>query len=47
MDVSYTIDDPVYLEEPVAMTGEHQKSSDFEFVEASRDPATARRQLAF
>ena len=47
MSVSYTIDDPVYLEEPVTVTGEYQKSSDFEFVEETCDPATARRHLAF
>lgn len=47
MSVSYTIDDPVYLTEPVTVEGEYQKSSDFEFVAEKCDPATARRHLQY
>lgn len=47
MDVSYTIDDPVYLSEPVTVTGTYQKSADFEFVEETCDPIVARRHLQY
>lgn len=47
MSVSYTIDDPVYLTEPVTVSGEYAKSSDFEFVAEVCDPATARRHLRY
>jgi hypothetical protein len=47
MSVSYTIDDPVYLTEPVTVTGEYQKSSDFAFVPETCDAETARRHLRY
>jgi hypothetical protein len=47
MSVSYTIVDPVYLREPVTVTGEYQKSSDFAFVQESCDAETARRHLQY
>lgn len=47
MSVSYTIDDPIYLTQPVTVTGEYAKSSDFEFVAESCDPDTARRHLRY
>jgi Family of unknown function (DUF6152) len=47
MSVSYTIEDPVYLTEPVTVTGEYSKSSDFEFVAETCDVETARRHLHF
>jgi hypothetical protein len=47
MRVSYTIDDPVYLREPVTVEGEYRKSADFDFIEETCDPATARRHLQF
>ena len=47
MSVSYTIDDPMYLSEPVTVNGEYAKSSDFEFVAEVCDPATARRHLRY
>ena len=47
MDVSYTIEDPVYLTRPVTVTGEYQKVADFNFIEETCDPATARRHLQF
>ncbi|HLF11641.1 MAG TPA: DUF6152 family protein [Gammaproteobacteria bacterium] len=47
MSVSYTIEDPVYLTQPVTVEGEYQKSSDYEFVDEPCDPETARRHLQF
>jgi hypothetical protein len=47
MRVAYTIDDPVYLREPVTVEGEYRKSADFEFIEETCDPETARRHLQF
>ena len=47
MSVSYTIDDPVYLTEPVTVEGIYDKSADFEFVAETCDPETARRHLQF
>lgn len=47
MSVEYTIDDPVFLTEPVTVSGEYQKSSDFEFVDETCDPETARRHLRY
>jgi hypothetical protein len=47
MRVSYTIEDPVYLTRPVTVEGEYRKSADFEFVEETCDPETARRHLQF
>ena len=47
MSVSYTIEDPVFLTEPVTVTGEYQKSSDYAFVAETCDKATARRHLEF
>ena len=47
MSVSYTIEDPIYLTEPVTVTGEYAKSSDFEFVTETCDKETARRHLRF
>lgn len=45
--VSYTIDDPVFLTEPVTVAGEYSKSADYEFVDEPCDPATARRHLRY
>jgi hypothetical protein len=45
MSVEYTIEDPVFLTGPVTVTGEYQKSSDYEFVAETCDKATARRHL--
>jgi hypothetical protein len=47
MSVSYTIEDPVYLTQPVTIEGEYQKSSDYEFVDEPCDQDTARRHLQF
>lgn len=47
MSVSYIIDDPVFLTEPVTVVGEYQKGPDFEFVEETCDPVTASRHLEF
>jgi Family of unknown function (DUF6152) len=47
MSVSYTIEDPVYLAEPVTITGDYAKSSDFEFVAETCDVETARRHLRY
>ena len=47
MSVAYTIEDPVYLTEPVTVTGEYQKSADYEFVDEPCDRETARRHLQF
>jgi hypothetical protein len=45
MAVEYTITDPVYLTEPVTVTGVYTKSADFEFVDETCDANTARRHL--
>jgi len=47
MSVSYTIEDPVYLTQPVTVEGEYQKGSDYEFVDEPCDKETARRHLQF
>jgi hypothetical protein len=47
MSVSYTIEDPEFLTEPVTVTGEYQKGADYEFVAETCDPATARKHLQF
>lgn len=47
MSVEYTIDDPVYLTEPVTVSGDYRKSADFEFVDEVCDPEVARRHLRF
>ncbi len=47
MSVSYTIEDPVYLSEPITVEGEYRKYSDFEFVAETCDVETARRHLEF
>jgi Family of unknown function (DUF6152) len=47
MSVSYTIEDPSFLTEPVTVTGEYQKSADYAFVAETCDKTTARRHLEF
>jgi hypothetical protein len=47
MVVSYTIDDPVFLTEPVTLSGEYQKRADYTFVDEPCDPETASRHLQF
>jgi len=47
MQVSYTIDDPVFLREPVTVEGTYRKNADFEFIAESCDVETARRHLEF
>jgi Family of unknown function (DUF6152) len=47
MSVAYTIEDPVYLTEPFTVTGEYQKTADYEFVDEPCDKATAHRFLEF
>lgn len=47
MSVSYTIEDPMYLAEPVTVQGVYDKRADFEFVAETCDPETARRHLQF
>ena len=47
MSVSYTIEDPVFLSQPVTVDGEYRKSADFDFVEETCDIETARRHLEF
>jgi hypothetical protein len=47
MAVSYTIDDPEFLTEPVTVMGEYQKGADYEFVAETCDRATARKHLEF
>ena len=45
IDISYTLTDPVYLEEPVTVTGRYRKAETREFTPVSCDPATAKRHL--
>ena len=45
MAVEYSIEDPLFLTEPVIVQGEYTKSADYEFVEEQCDPAVARRHL--
>jgi hypothetical protein len=47
MSVSYTIEDPEFLTQPVTVTGEYQKGADHAFVAETCDPATARKHLEF
>ena len=47
MQVSYTIEDPVYLAEPATQEGSYRKVSDHEFSNVPCDPETARRHLTF
>jgi hypothetical protein len=45
IDISYTLTDPVYLEEPVTVTGQYRKAESREFMPVECDSATARRHL--
>ncbi len=47
MTVSYTIEDPVYLSEPVTRTGRYQKIADHELAFELCDLETTRRHLQF
>ena len=47
MQVSYTIEDPVYLAEPATQEGSYRKVLDHEFSNVPCDPETARRHLTF
>ena len=47
MRVSYTIEDPVYITEPVVREGGYRKIAEHEFVELPCDPETAQRHLQF
>jgi hypothetical protein len=47
MRVEYTIDDPIFLTEPVTVEGEYRKSADYDFVDEVCDPETARRHLRY
>jgi hypothetical protein len=47
MQVSYSIDDPVYLREPIVIEGMYRKNPDLTFVEEACDVQTARRHLQF
>jgi hypothetical protein len=48
MDVSYTIEDPVYLTEPKSVARQYRKVADYDFAEEPPcDTATSRRHLAF
>ncbi len=48
MDVSYTIEDPVYLTEPKTVARQYRKVADYDFAEEPPcDTATSRRHLAF
>lgn len=47
MDVSYTIEDPVFLREPVTVRSTYRKTADVEFVAETCELDTARRHLKF
>lgn len=47
MRVSYTVEDPVYLREPVTREGGYRKIAEHEFVDVECDIETARRHLGF
>jgi len=48
MDISYTIEDPVYLTEPMTVTGRYRKVADYDFPEEPPcDPETSSRHLEF
>ena len=47
MDVSYTIEDPVYLVEPMTIAGAYNKVNDYEFFDVPCDRETSTRHLEF
>lgn len=47
MSVSYTIEDPAFLTEPVSVEGEYQKSADYVFVDEPCNKSAARRFQQF
>jgi hypothetical protein len=47
MEVSYTIDDPEYLREPVTVRSQYRKTADVEFIAETCELGTARRHLQF
>ena len=48
MDVSYTIEDPVYLTEPKTVARQYRKVADYEFPEEPPcDTDTSQRHLEF
>jgi hypothetical protein len=47
MDVSYTIDDPEYLREPVTVRSQYRKIADIAFIPEACEVDTARRHLQF
>ncbi len=47
MEVSYTIDDSVYLREPVTVRSQYRKNDDLAFVAETCELTPARRHLQF
>lgn len=45
IDISYTLTDPVYLTEPVTVTGRYRKAESREFTPVPCDPDTAKRHI--
>lgn len=45
IDISYTLTDPVYLTEPVTVTGRYRKAESREFTPVPCDPDTAKRHV--